>query len=218
MNSVMIRPILPTVPRIPDMSSDTALLVLSYTAFLLIVGAIAVFLGLYATKRFQGNKTKTTLAFVGITLVVSALLLCFFGCAVSAVKGCLLLFILLFSSYSDIKTRKADDWLSVMIVLTAFIGTEVADIPLKLLAAVLITLPMFLIIIVCHGKAVGGADVKLTAACTFMLGLVRGVSGLTAGLIVGIIINLIINMKKNKAEGFPLVPYLAAGFMAAYFI
>lgn len=218
MNSVMIRPILPTIPQISDMSTDTALSVLSYTVFLLIVGAVAVILGMYAAKRFQGNKKKTTLAFVGISIAVSALLLCFFGCAVSTVKGCLLMFILLFFSYSDIKTREVDDWLSVMIVLTAFIGTELADIPLKLLAAVLISLPMLLIVIICHGKAIGGADLKLAAACTFMLGLIRGTSGLIAGLTLGIIVTLIINMKKNKAEGFPLVPYLAAGFMAAYFI
>ena len=38
--------------------------------------------------------------------------------------------------------------------------------------------------------------------------------GLLAGLLVAVIINLI---KKNKG-GFPLIPYLAIGYMMAYFI
>ena len=37
------------------------------------------------------------------------------------------------------------------------------------------------------------------------------------GLIAAIIVNIIKNRKK-KTEGFPLIPYLAVGFMAAYFM
>lgn len=136
----------------------------------------------------------------------------------SAVRGIIFCLILVFSSYSDIKTRESDDYLAVMIALTAFIGIKVSDIPVMLLSAVLITLPMLLIVIVCKGKAVGGADVKLSAACAFLLGITKGFAGLIAGLTIGIIVNIIIQTRKNKAEGFPLIPYLAAGFMAAYFI
>ena len=77
---------------------------------------------------------------------------------------------------------------------------------------------MLLIAIVCNGKTIGGADVKLSAACAFMLGIWKGFAGLIAGLTLGIIVNLIIQMRKNKVESFPLIPYLAAGFMAAYMI
>ena len=95
---------------------------------------------------------------------------------------------------------------------------EITDIPLMLLSAVLLTLPMFLIVIVCKGKTIGGADVKLSAACAFLLGITKSLFGLITGLTLGIIVNLIIQIRKDKAEGFPLIPYLAAGFMAAYFI
>ena len=97
-----------------------------------------------------------------------------------------------------------------MIALTAFIGIKVSDIPVMLLSAVLITLPILLIVVVCKGKTIGGADVKLSAACAFLLGVTKGFAGLITGLTLGIIVNLIIQTRKNKAEGFPLIPYFAA--------
>lgn len=105
-----------------------------------------------------------------------------------------------------------------MILLTAFIGREPTAIPGMLLSAMLITLPLIMPVILCKGKVIGGADVKLSIACTFLLGISRGIIGLMAGLTIGVLANLIIQTRKNKAEGFPLIPYLAAGFMAAYFI
>ena len=219
MNSLMIQPILPIMPvNPPQFPAETMIQILTFTVFLAAVGMTAFLISLYASERFQGNKKKTALIFIGISLAVSALLLYFFGFAVSAVRGIIFCLILVFSSYSDIKTRQSDDYLAVMIMLTAFIGIKVSDIPVMLLSAVLITLPMLLIVAVCKGKTIGGADVKLSAACAFLLGVTKSFAGLIAGLTISIIVNLIIQTRKNKAEGFPLIPYLAAGFISAYFI
>lgn len=219
MKALMISPILPRIPKIDYApTAETALTILSFTICLVLAGLTAFLVSRYAAEHFKGNKKKTALAFIGIAVAVTALLLCFFGCAVSAVQGILFCLILAYSSYSDIKTRESDDYLAIMIALTAFIGREVSDIPGMLLSAVLITIPMFLVLIICKGKTIGGADIKLTAACAFLLGLSRGSVGLIAGLTIGIIANLIIQRKKDKSEGFPMIPYLAAGFMAAYFI
>ena len=219
MNLLIIQPIIPRMPVNPPLFySEIMVQILTYTLFLAVVGITAFLISLYASKRFQSDKKKTALIFIGISLAVSALLLCFFGYAVSAVQGTLFCLILLFSSFSDIKTRESDDYLAVMIALTAFIGIKVSEIPGMLLSAVLITFPILLISIICNGKSIGGADVKLSAACTFLLGMAKGFFGLITGLTLGIIVNLIIQTRKDKAEGFPLIPYLAAGFMAAYFI
>jgi prepilin signal peptidase PulO-like enzyme (type II secretory pathway) len=217
--NMIIRPIYPTLPiRPPQISVEMAMLIFNVLAFLLLAGAAAFFIGVYAAKRWKADKTKTAVAFVLISAAVTILLLCFFGFAVSTVKGIILCLILLFSSYSDIETREAEDYLHVMILLTAFIGREPTAIPGMLLAAALITLPLIMPVILCKGKVIGGADVKLSITCTFLLGISRGIIGLMAGLTIGVLANLIIQTRKNKAEGFPLIPYLAAGFMAAYFI
>ena len=219
MKYIMIQPILPTLPQpLHIADKDTALTILTYTVFLALTAMIAFLASQHAAGHFKGNKKKTALAFVGISICFAAVLLCFFGCAVSAVQGILFCLFLVYSSYSDIKTRESNDCLALMIALTAFIGREVTEIPMMLLSAVLITIPMFLVLIICRGKAVGGADVKLTAACGFLLGISRGTVGLMAGLLIGVIANLIIQSKKEKQEGFPLIPYLAVGFMAAYFL
>jgi len=217
--NMIIRPIYPTLPiRPPQISAEMAILIFNALAFLLLAGAVAFIISLYAAKRWKTDRTKTAVAFVFITIAVTILLLGFFGFAVNTVKGILFCLILLFASYSDIKTREADDYLHVMFLLTAFIGREPTEISGMLLSAVLITLPMLMPVIICKGKVIGGADIKLSVACTFLLGISRGIIGLMAGLTVGVIVNLIIQTRKNKAEGFPLIPYLAAGFMAAYFI
>lgn len=219
MNALMIRPILPRIPSIDSIPSvETATTILMFTVCLMLAGLTALIVSRYAAGHFKGNKKKTAFAFIGITVAVTALLLCFFGCAVSAVKGILFCLILVYSSYSDIKTRESDDCLAVMVTLTAFIGIEVSDISGMLLSAILATIPMLLVLIICKGKTIGGADIKLTAACAFLLGLSRSVVGLIAGLSIGIITNLIIQSKKDKSDGFPMIPYLAVGFMAAYFI
>ncbi len=219
MKLIMINPILPSIPKIVTTpSSETATAILTYSAFLLLAGMTAFLISWYAAGHFKGNKKKTALAFVGIAVAVSVLLLCFFGCAVSAVQGILFCLTLAYSSYSDIRTRESDDYLAVMIALTAFIGREVSEIPGMLLSAVVLSIPMLLVLIICKGKAIGGADMKLTTACAFLLGINRGIVGLTLGLIIGIVANLIIQSKKEKPEGFPMIPYLAVGFMAAYFL
>lgn len=219
MNLLMIQPIIPRMPVNPQLfRSEMMVKILSCTLFLVVVGMTAFLISLYASKRFQSEKKKTALIFIGISLAISALLLYFFGCVVSAVQGTLFCLILLFSSFSDIKTRESDDYLAVMIALTAFIGIKVSEIPGMLLSAVLITLPILLISIICNGKSIGGADIKLSAACAFLLGITKSFLGLITGLTLGIIVNIIIQTRKDKAEGFPLIPYLAAGFMAAYFI
>jgi pilus assembly protein CpaB len=140
MNLLMIQPILPRMPVNPQLfHSEMMVHILTFTLFLAVVGMTAFLISLYASKRFQSEKKKTALIFIGISLAASALLLCFFGCAVSAVQGTLFCLILLFTSFSDIKIRESDDYLAVMIALTAFIGIKVSEIPGMILSAVLIT-------------------------------------------------------------------------------
>ncbi len=192
--------------------------ILTAVFLLLAVAIAAMLLGLFAARKFKANKWKTALTFMGIAVMVTALLLCFFGLAVGTLRGALLCLVLVYCSFSDLKSREVDDYLHLMVLLTAFIGVEIAQIPTMLLSAILLTLPTMLVCILCQGRTIGGADIKLTAACGFLLGLWKGSFGLTIGLLLSIIVNFLIQLKKDKVESFPLVPYLAAGFMAAYFI
>ena len=186
------------------------------TVILLIIGVLtAVCIGRYAAGRFEGNKTRIPVIFAGLTLGISALMLWRYGTSITALKGIILCLILLYCSYSDIKSRECDDSPHLMIAIAACIGTELCMLPSMLTAALAVLGGLFILMTVSKTD-VNGADLKLALACTFMLGLGRGLIGLGIGLVIAIAVNLV--KLKNKKEGFPLIPYLAVGYMAAYLI
>lgn len=211
--NMMIRPILPYYSSITQADGFTIVSML-----LLLIGAVfaAFCIAMYAANGLQGEKRKTVLLFMGITAIVTVTMLGFFGCAAVTVRGIILSLILLYSSYSDIRTRECSDYLHLMIVIAAFIGCKAAELPAMILGGVLVGAVM-LVPLLTGNRTLGGADIKCSAACAFLLGLKRGLIGLTAGLLLAVIINGIKNRKK-KDKSFPLLPYLSVGFTAAYFI
>lgn len=210
---LMIRPITPFCP--PSISEDPLLLVNG--AVLLIMAMLsAVFISLYASCAYKGNRKKAVLFFTVIAALTALSLFCFFGCAATTVKGIIFCLLLVFSSYEDIKTRECENYVHLMIVIAAFIGTDMSALPGMLLSALLAGGIMLITTAVTKSK-LGGADIKLSAACAFLLGAVHGLIGLVIGLTLAVIINSVKNRKK-KQTGFPLIPYLAVGFTAAYFM
>lgn len=211
--NMMIRPILPYYSSMTQADGFTIVSML-----LLLIGAVfaAFCIAMYAANGQQGEKRKTVLLFMGITAIVTVTMLGFFGCAAVTVRGIILSLILLYSSYSDIRTRECSDYLHLMIVIAAFIGCKAAELPAMILGGVLVGAVM-LVPLLTGNRTLGGADIKCSVACAFLLGLKRGLIGLTAGLLLAVIINGIKNRKK-KDKSFPLLPYLSVGFTAAYFI
>lgn len=186
-----------------------------YASVLTTVLIIAVLLAKYVSKRFGFSKSKTTAIFVVVSLMYTLSLLYFFGVAAITVKGILFLFILLISSSGDLKIRECDDYIHLMIVIAAFIGTEIKQIPGMIMSGIFVMIIMLASVILAKGK-MGGADIKLSSACAFLLGLQKGLTGLFIGLLLAIVINLI--KGKDKNNGFPLIPYLSFGFGLAFLI
>ena len=201
------------MPKIIDVTVETLLKIFGVSVIFGAVVLATVLIAKYALKRWGGEKVKIIAGFVGIGLGVTVALLCFFGCTTMTVRGILFSLILLLASFSDIKSRECDDWLHVMIVIVAFVGFELSGIPSMLISAFIVSLLMILSIFIGKGR-IGGADIKSCVASSLVLGLKNSVIGLTLGLVLAILMNI----KRNKKEGFPLVPYLATGFMVAYFI
>lgn len=210
--TMMIRPI---PPRFYHFDFTDPMVTVSMIIVAIAAITAAGIVGACAAERFKGNKKQTVLCFIGIMTVVTALLCCFFGLAAVTVKGILFSLVLLFSSYQDIKTRECDDCLHLMIVTAAFIGTEVTALPAMILSGITVGGIILLAMLITKSN-LGGADFKMASACAFLLGLRRGVTGLMAGLLLAVLVQTI--RQKNKKEGFPMIPYLAAGFTAAYFI
>lgn len=153
-----------------------------------------------------------------ISIILVSSLLIVFGWSTELLKGIILLQILLYASVSDIQTHEVKDFISVLIFITGFIGVTLSDIPMMLFSGLAIG-GVLLICAMVSGNRLGGADVKLSAACAFLLGFSKSIVGLVIGLFLAIICNIYFSHKnKTKGKAFPLVPYLSIGFMAMYFI
>ena len=204
------------MPRITPEITENPLILVNGIVLLALTVLTAVFISLYASIVYKGNKRKAVLFFTVIAALTALSLFCFFGCAATTVKGIIFCLLLAFSSYEDIKTRECENYVHLMIVIAAFIGTDMSALPNMVLSALLVGGIMLMTTIITKSQ-MGGADIKLSAVCAFLLGTVQGFAGLMLGLIAAIIVNIIKNRKKNT-EGFPLIPYLAVGFMTAYFM
>lgn len=215
MYSLMIRTMFPT-SDLSAISQTNWITILSVTFVALATVTAAICLARFAAEKYHGKKICTVLCFLAIAVLMAVTLYCFFGFAATTIRGIILTLALLFSSYQDIKTRECDDYLHLMIAVAAFIGKELTSIPNMFLSVMFVTGVMIMAVLVTNSD-IGGADIKMAAACAFLLGLKRGVIGLTVGLILAVTVNLIKNRKKKKT-GFPMIPYLATGFMMAYFI
>lgn len=203
-------------PNLPILDPIIALACLPYV-ITAIIAALFGWLLAYATqKKFGGKLNLLNIILPTLLLVLVSVR---FGFGTEFVQGSILCFLLLFASNSDIHIREVPDSVSIMIAITALIGKELANIPIMLLAAVLITLPQLAIAII-KPNTYGGADIKLMAACAFLLGFEKGLIAIIVGLLIAVICTVITREMKNQSlkDPFALIPYLAAGSMLAYFI
>ena len=219
----LIQPIGPIMPLSPDRLSEfdagvvlttTLRLACLFLFFLLVYKITKVIVS--KTPGFQKESKKIPIYHCISILFVSSLLIAF-GWSMELLKGIIFLQILLYASVSDIQTHEVKDFVSVCIFITGFIGVTFSDVLGMLLSGLAIG-GVLLFCAMASGNRLGGADVKLSAACAFLLGFQKSVAGLIIGLLVSVIANLIIQKRnKTKNQPFPLVPYLSIGFMLMYF-
>lgn len=168
----------------------------------------------YANRRWRQSHVLNII----IPVIIFWLLHQKFGLSLDSLKGFIFSLLLLYAANSDLYTREVTNWVPFSIILIGLIGVELSVIIQKLFAAILITLPQ-LIIAVRYPNRYGGGDIKVSAACAFVLGIERGIIGLITGLFLAIVCTFCNQKVENrKIEAIPLIPYLATGFILAYII
>ncbi|MFT9055505.1 MAG: A24 family peptidase [Ethanoligenens sp.] len=127
--------------------------------------------------------------------------------------------LLLYASYSDLKTREISPWIPISITITGFIGITPTALPLMFLSAMVVTVPQLLVAGI-KKDSYGGGDIKFMAACAFMLGPEGGCSAIIIGLSVGLLTTVIKRKLKKESlkEKFPIVPCLAFGSFLSFLI
>lgn len=136
------------------------------------------------------------------------------------IQGMYLFGLLLYASISDLKYREVPNFVWVLIAVFALFDKQLEDIPSMLIGAAIVFVPQILLAIIKPSRAMGGADIKISTACAFFLGLEKGMLAYVLGLVFAILMMTIIRHSKpeRKNEAFPLVPFLALGTMIVYFI
>lgn len=159
------------------------------------------------------KKCKFNKVCIGIGVAVSFLFMLKFGFTFELLKATLILAVFLFASVCDIKERKVEDFVPIMLLLIGLINVA----PTVLFGrsmAFAVSFALMLIIAILSNNKIGGADVKFIPACIFVLGAGRGILGLIIGLLLAVIGTLVRNkIKKSEDKTLPLIPYLSAGFL-----
>lgn len=186
------------------------------SALLLGVFLIGVWIMLSSSKFNRSGIVLSLLVAVGVGL--SSLLI--FGPTLTAFKGMLLGGILLYASLLDLRFREVPDFVSVMLLILAFVGFEPSHLPSMIVGAVIVFIPQIALAVMRPSKAVGGADIKISTAVAFLLGAEKGLFALIIGLLIAVVTVFIMQRAKllEKGKAFPLVPFLAIGTMIAYMI
>lgn len=116
---------------------------------------------------------------------------------------------LLYASEYDLTTHTVPDYVHVLLLLIGLL--EIQFVP-ALLGLVLVPLP-FLAAALFKEGSMGGADIKLMAACGFIMGVQKGYMAMIAGLTLAVMIQKVYVRESEK--GFALVPYLSIGCLLA---
>ena len=214
----MIRPVLFPV-------SDENIIHFNSTVsvFLLALGLLSVFMLaawiMLRVSRKELNNPKMYLAlpaFVNVEMI----LLIRFGPTLVAVKGLILCMILLWASLSDIARHEVPDFITVMILILAFVGFEPGNLPSMLIGASAVFVPQMIVSVIRPGKAIGGADIKISTALAFLLGFEKGILAMLVGMLSGVTFMVIARKvrKENTKDPFALVPFLSFGAIISFLI
>ena len=136
------------------------------------------------------------------------------------VRGILLAGLLLYGSIHDIRTHTMPDWVWMGVAGTALLGMKLSALPSMFLGAAAVLLIEVPLAVLLKDRAIGGADIKLSAAGAFLLGWQKGLAALILGLTLSLIVVPIARRIRHddNRKAFALVPFLAVGIMTAALI
>ena len=83
------------------------------------------------------------------------------------------------------------------------------------IGSVCISLPLLVLLLVSHGRAIGGGDIKLLAACGFFLGWKQICFGFFAGCLFAAVIHLARMRLVHASRVLAFGPYLSLGMYSA---
>ncbi|HEY5557786.1 prepilin peptidase [Acetobacterium sp.] len=129
--------------------------------------------------------------------------------------------VLLFVAYYDYQTKTIPRFVHFVLLITGLIGINLSWLINQAIPGMLF-LPFPVMAVYFYQKQkdpiknIGIGDIKLIAACGFVVGINKGVLGLFVGLALALLWCLIKRM--NQSTSFPFAPFLCCGFIVSYLL
>jgi len=134
------------------------------------------------------------------------------------IKGVLFISLLTTASMYDLRTREIPNWISLALITLGCIHFQLLS---SLFGLFLTGIPYFIAALITNGK-IGGGDIKLMAACGFVLGagggFLQSLIGLFLVLLFAAGIALRHSIPSAKKTALPLAPFLSAGGFLAFIL
>lgn len=124
-------------------------------------------------------------------------------------KGILFLISLLIISFSDFKLQIIPDILLTPLICSGFIGVTLNSVAGLFFPSVLFLLLAY------FKNGIGGGDIKMMAACGFVLGIYGAILAALIGLFLFLIVHLP-SYLKNKNKVYALAPCLSVGCFVVF--
>ncbi|MCR4908483.1 MAG: prepilin peptidase [Lachnospiraceae bacterium] len=136
-----------------------------------------------------------------------------YGFSIETVLISLLSSALLGLSLIDEKTHEIPVGFNIFILVLGLIRlfTDLANWPLYVIGFFAVSLPLYLLLLLSKGKAIGGGDIKLMAAAGLLLGWKNALLSFILACILGSVIHLLRMKLSHASRTLALGPYLAAG-------
>ena len=138
----------------------------------------------------------------------------------AVLKFLILLGLLLYASIKDLREHEVPDTVWKLIAVLGLVNISLRDLPSMLLGAALVFISQIIPAVINTEKAMGGAHIKISTACAFLLGAGRGLAAFIIGLTLFVVIVPILRKVRHEENGepFPMLPFLSVGTIAAYLI
>ncbi len=178
---------------------------------------IPVFSWLFLKGKCRKCGTKLSAQYPIIEALNGALYVVVFivmkGAIVESLLYCLLFSALLALSVIDFRTYEIPVGFNIFIAILGVVrvATDYRNWLNYLIGALCVSLFLLLLYAITHGRAIGGGDIKLMAACGLVLGWKLIIVAFFTGCIVGAVVH-VIRMKVSKADHvLAMGPYLSIG-------
>ncbi|MCH5271238.1 MAG: prepilin peptidase [Lachnospiraceae bacterium] len=145
------------------------------------------------------------------------LIFCVCGIGVEALLFCLAGSALLILSFIDWKTYEIPVGCNIFIGFLGIIRAtlDYRDFLLYIIGFLSVSVFLYILYICTKGRAIGGGDIKLMAACGLLLGWKLIILAFLIGCVVGAVVHLIRMKISGEGRVLAMGPYLSVGVMVA---